>query len=114
MEYKDCLIPQPTVPADATEADFPEFLDRKCCPGMSCGNTHLQRAFGHDWDTGHRVYGYKRDNDDWHFGPYGTLEELVARVNNADLWPIDKAKRKKYWAEQEAAAEAHNAGLKYP
>ncbi len=101
MKYEDCLIPQPTIPVDAGEDAFPEKLMRKCCPWKSCGNTDLYRSFGYEFDSGHRVYGYKRgSNDDWYFGPYGSLEELVAAMNNAELWPVDEGKREQYWREQ--------------
>lgn len=103
-EYRAILIPQDPIPLDAGEDAFPEHVEKKCCPGKSCGNTSLHRAFGYDWNTGVRVYGYKRDsNDDWFFGPYDTLTQLAEEMNHPDFWPVDEEKRERYWEEQRAA-----------
>lgn len=89
-EYERILIQQPVIPDDPCEDDFPVNLDRKCCPYKSCGNVDLYRAFGFDWHTGARVFGYKRgSNDEWYFGPVSTLAELAVKLNDREYWPVD-------------------------
>ena len=106
-EYDACLVEQPTIPANADVDELPKQILRKCCPYKSCGNTDLYLAAEYDRHTGTRIYGFRRgSNDDWYFGPYTVLADLIEAMNRREQWPVDAEKL-------DALFERHAQGV-YP
>jgi hypothetical protein len=62
--------------------DLPITMVRPCCPGKSCGMVDIELAVTAKLDGAIVVplVGYRRDNDDWYFGPYEDLNELRRTV----------------------------------
>lgn len=64
-------------------ADIPRQITRPCCPGKDHGDVELQLAVtatirGEDVVP---LCGYRRDNDDWYYGPYYSVDELIEALD---------------------------------
>lgn len=96
VAYYGRVVVQPAITATAFD-ELPEHIERKCCQYKSCSNTDLYRADDDQYTpvVGAGLYrkvtgcGYKRcSNDEWHAGPYDSVEELVMWLNDPRWFPV--------------------------
>jgi len=81
--------PQETFSPDSTFEELPEYIDRQCCVGKSCGSTDLFKRLESRVIDGKAVllYEYARSsNGDTYFSS-PTLEGLISKLNNPTNWP---------------------------
>ncbi|KQO98136.1 hypothetical protein [Leifsonia sp. Leaf264] len=77
---------QPTYPSNADLSDLPATMVRRCCPGRECRNVTVTKA-GTITPAG-ITYKYVGDTGETFFGPFDTVAELTAKVNDPRFWPI--------------------------
>ena len=81
--------PQETFSPDSTFEELPEYINRQCCVGKSCGYTDLFKRLESRVIDGKAVLSYeyaRGSNGDVYFSS-PTLEGLIKKLNDATHWP---------------------------
>lgn len=78
---------------------FDRHIHRVCCPGKNDGSVELTFDVTAVIREGQPVvlYGYRRDNRDWYFGPTDSLTELAKLLNDPSYFSKEESRRYRVW-----------------
>jgi len=81
--------PQETFSLDSTFDELPQYIDRQCCTGKSCGTVDLFKRLESRVIDGQAVliYEYARGSNEEAYFSSPTVEGLVEELNDATRWP---------------------------
>jgi len=81
--------PQETFSPDSTFEELPQYIDRQCCTGKSCGTVDLFKRLDSRIIDGQAVliYEYARGSNEETYFSSTTVEGLVEKLNDAMYWP---------------------------